>query len=103
MEQNNYEQEHVYNQSPQQPNNQLEVPMTLGEWVITMILLGIPCVGLIMAIVWAFAQENVNTNKKNYCRAYLIFIAISVALFIFANIFMTAMIASIMGSIGNSY
>ena len=39
--------------------------MTTGEWVVTLLLLGIPCVNIIMLFVWAFG--NGNENRKNYC------------------------------------
>ncbi|WMJ89043.1 hypothetical protein [Anaerocolumna sp. MB42-C2] len=59
-------------------NGGLEKPMSLGDWVITLIVLAIPCVGLIMMFVWGFGQGN--TNRRNYCRATLIFAAIGIVL-----------------------
>ena len=40
--------------------------MTMGEWLITLIVLAIPCVNVIMYFVWAFG--NGNENRKNFCR-----------------------------------
>lgn len=63
-------------------NSQLVDPnksvMTMGEWVVTLIVLMIPCVNIIMMLVWAFG--NGNENRKNFCRANLIITAISVVL-----------------------
>ncbi len=62
----------------EQYGGQLEKPMSLGDWIITMLVLAIPCVGLIMTFVWGFGQGN--TSRKNYCRAVLIFAVIGVVL-----------------------
>lgn len=68
-----------YGQPYGQPNGeQLEKPLTLGEWIITVIVVSIPCVGLIMLFVWGFGQGN--TSRKNYCRAMLIMVAIGIVL-----------------------
>ncbi|WP_124068064.1 hypothetical protein [Clostridium sp. E02] len=57
------------------PNKQV---MTMGEWLITLIVMVIPCVNLIMMFVWGFG--NGNENRKNYCRANLIYTAITTVL-----------------------
>ncbi len=61
----------------QRMNNgeQLEKPMSLRDWLITLLVLEIPGVGIVMMFVWGFGQGNV--NKRNYCRAALIFAAIA--------------------------
>lgn len=50
----------------------------MGEWLITLIVLAIPCVNVIMYFVWAFG--NGNENRKNFCRAGLIVMAIGIVL-----------------------
>ena len=52
--------------------------MTMGEWLITLIVLDIPCVNVIMYFVWAFG--NGNENRKNFCRAGLIVMAVGIVL-----------------------
>lgn len=52
--------------------------MTTGEWVVTLLLLGIPCVNIIMLFVWAFG--NGNENRKNYCRATLIWMLVGIGI-----------------------
>ena len=47
--------------------------MTMGEWLITLIVLAIPCVNVIMYFVWAFGNGN-------FCRAGLIVMAIGIVL-----------------------
>jgi len=55
--------------------------MSVGQWVVTYLIMVIPCVGLIMTLVWAFSDSG-NRNRRNYCRAYLIIVAIIVVLVI---------------------
>ncbi|MEY8352272.1 hypothetical protein AALB39_02830 [Lachnospiraceae bacterium 54-53] len=54
--------------------------MTMGEWIVTLIVLMVPCVNVIMMFVWAFG--NGNENRKNFCRANLIMTAIGAVLVI---------------------
>ena len=58
-------------------------PLSVGDWILTLIVLAIPFVGLIFLLYWALSSTS-NTNRKNFCIAYLllalIFIAIIVAL-----------------------
>lgn len=74
-------------------------PMSVGDYLITFIVLGIPLVGFIMSLVWAFGS-NVNLNKKNYCRAYLILAIIGVILGILMSGAIIAMITSLANSQG---
>jgi len=54
--------------------------MSTGEWVVTLLIMMIPCVNIIMLFVWGFGNGNV--NRRNYCRAYLIMVAIGIALYL---------------------
>lgn len=56
-----------------------EAPMTMAEWLITLIVGMIPCIGIIMLFVWAFGSTG-NVNRRNYCRAQLIIVAVSIVL-----------------------
>ena len=55
-------------------DNQLEKPLTTGEWIVTNLVLLIPIVNIVMHFVWAF--DNGNVNRRNFCRARLILFAI---------------------------
>lgn len=55
------------NQDYRDPNTEV---MSMGDWLITLIVGAIPCVGIIMLFVWAFG--NGNENRKNFCRAQLV-------------------------------
>jgi hypothetical protein len=48
-------------------------PITIGNWIITMIILAIPLVNIIMLIVWA-ASASTQPSKKSFAQAYLILI-----------------------------
>lgn len=69
---NHYEYSQQYSQNR---NEQLDnSPMDLKDWILTLIVLLIPCVGIVMYFVWAFSS-NGNINRRNFCRAQLIIFA----------------------------
>ena len=47
-------------------------------WMLAIFAMALPCVGLIMVIVWAFVGEN--ESRKNYFRALIIWFAIIIAI-----------------------
>lgn len=55
--------------------------VTMGEWVVTILLCGIPLVNLIMLFVWAFGSST-KISKKNFAKAQLIFVGIAILLMI---------------------
>lgn len=73
-------------------------PMSIGDWLITMIITYIPLVGLIMLFVWAFGGDT-HPSKKTWAQAVLILVAISIIL---AIIFF-GVIASLIGGMFSSY
>ena len=73
-------------------------PMTIGDWIITLIITYIPLIGLIMLFVWAFGDGS-HPSKKTWAQAVLIMIAISIVL---AIVFF-GIIASILGGIFSEY
>ena len=54
--------------------------MSLGDWIITFIVLAIPLVNIVMLFVWGFSSST-NPNKANFCKAYLILALIGIVLF----------------------
>jgi hypothetical protein len=54
--------------------------MSVGDWMITMLIASIPLVGFIMLFVWAFS-EGTSPSKKNWARATLIFLIILFVLY----------------------
>ena len=55
--------------------------MSVGDWVITMIIASIPLIGIIMLFVWAFGSDT-NLSKKNWAKAILIFFGIIIVIYI---------------------
>lgn len=59
---------------------ELEEPVKMGDWMLLQCLLTfIPCVGVILAIVWAFSK-NEKKSKVNFCKAYLVVFLIQLVL-----------------------
>ena len=88
-------------QAPYQNNDyrqELDEPMTIGDWLLTTFLLAIPCVGLILCFVWGFSSTEKKT-KANYCKAMLIWKAIGIVLSIVYIIFMVSMFGALGASI----
>lgn len=91
-------------QQPQQtyaPQGDTAPVMSLGEWVVTIILQMIPCVNIIMLFVWAFG--NCNPSKKNFARAYLI---ITLVTFVLSIIFVAVAgisFATVAQNVSDSY
>jgi hypothetical protein len=68
-----------FNQAPiYQVPTEDTTPLSTGQWMLTTLVLALPCIGLIMAFVWAFGNGNV--NRRNYSRATLIWMAISIGI-----------------------
>ncbi len=86
-QQNNDVQKNVYQQQQYQyANNNFQPsmdmsPLSLGEWLITLVIGSIPCVGVIVYLVWAFSS-NGNINRRNFCRASLIVVGALAVLYI---------------------
>jgi hypothetical protein len=50
------------------------MPVSLGDWIITLIVLCIPIVNIVMLFVWGFSAGT-HPSKRNFCRAELIIFA----------------------------
>lgn len=55
--------------------------ISLGDWVITLLILAIPIVNLVMLFVWGFS-DGTPPSKQNFCRAYLIWMLIGIVVFV---------------------
>jgi len=73
--------------------------MSVGQWILTILVGIIPCVGLIMYIVWA-VSSNGNSNRKNYCIASLIVSTILVVITIVMYVAFFAVIIAALGMEG---
>jgi ABC-type molybdate transport system permease subunit len=66
-------------------------PMSVGDWIITLLLTAIPLVGFILLIVWAFSSDT-NPSKQNWAKAYLIFMVVG---FIIAALFFSTIMGAL--------
>lgn len=61
-------------------------PMDTIDWINTFIVLGIPIIGQLFMIIWAFSSEQ-NQSKITLCRALLIINSILIAILFIIGIF----------------
>ncbi len=88
-------QQQYQNQQPQQVHYQQKPTVfpavKTGEWMLSMFLLGIPLIGFIMLLVWAFSSDT-NPSKSSWAKATLIWgiIATVVWVVVYLIIFLVA-------------
>ena len=84
---NNYDQRQSMN---------LEEPVSVGEWLVALLVMLIPCVNIVMMFVWAFGSSK--KSKSNYFKAALIMMVIVIVLsFIVSAIFGAALFSALNG------
>lgn len=72
--------------------------ISIGEWIITLIIAAIPLVGFIMLFVWGFGSGT-NPTKANFAKATLVMIAVGIVLwFLFIGAIITAIMSGGMES-----
>ena len=76
--------------------------VSVGEWVVTILITAIPLVGFIMLFVWAFG-DSAQPSKKNWAIATLIWYAIMIVLVIIFFVIFGAIIASMFSGMGGTY
>ncbi len=54
-----------------QPVGRADLPLSVGDWLITLIVLAIPILNIVLYVYWAFFS-NGNKGRVNFCRASLI-------------------------------
>ena len=62
-------------------------PLTVNDWFVTILILALPLVNLVMYFYWAFA-DGVNLNKRNFCRASLLWAAIGIGFCVVVVVFL---------------
>lgn len=76
-------------------------PLSLSDWMVTILITFIPIANLVMLLVWAFSSET-HPSKKNWAKATLIWMLIGFVLyFIFVAIFGMALLSG--GALDNGY
>jgi hypothetical protein len=66
-------------------------PVSVGEWIVTFILLAIPIVNIIMLFVWGFGA-SAHPSKKTYAQATLIIMAVLIGLSVVVGILAAVLI-----------
>ncbi len=56
-------------------------PVTVGEWMITYLLLAIPIVNIVLIFVWAFGS-NTSISKANWAKALLLWFLIGIGIYL---------------------
>ncbi len=69
--------------------------VTIGDWILTMLVMAIPCVNVIMLFVYAFTGDK--ESKKNFFKAQLIIAAVSIILSIILYIVLAAVFVDKIG------
>lgn len=65
---------------------QNDKPLSVGGWMLTLLIMSVPIANIIMLFVWGFGEGN--TSRKNFCRAYLIYMLITVVLTVLFMVFL---------------
>lgn len=68
-----------------------EAPLTYVNYLVLMLLSGIPIAGFVLLIIWS-VRKDVNVNKQNWARAMLTFMCIALLLCV---IFYATLLASL--------
>jgi uncharacterized membrane protein YvbJ len=76
-------------------------PLKTTDYLILFLISAIPVVGLILHLVWALSSTE-NVNRRNFCRAYLIYAAIGVVVTILFTILYAVIFAVAFESIGTA-
>lgn len=71
--------------------------ISVGDWMITLLVSAIPIVNIIMLFVWAFGS-NTNLNKSNWAKAALIWILIVIVLWVLLIVLFGASFMSFMNN-----
>ena len=64
-----------------QPVGRADLPLSVGDWLITLIVLAVPILNIVLYIYWAFFSKG-NKGRINFCRASLILMLVGLFLVI---------------------
>ena len=64
----------------------LEEPVSVGEWIVSMLLMLVPCLNIIMMFVWAFGKDE-KKSKSNFFKASLIYMGVVLVLYLILAVF----------------
>ena len=64
----------------------LEEPVSVGEWIVSMLIMLVPCLNIIMMFVWAFGKSE-KKSKSNFFKASLIYAGVMLVLYLIFAVF----------------
>lgn len=76
---NGYKPEYV---SEREEFQYIQTPVSIGEWMITLLIMTLPLINVIMLFIWAFSG-NSNISKANWAKATIIWGVIIIAVYLF--------------------
>lgn len=91
-------------QTPGQGGYQIpmEEPISVGDWMISLLIMMIPCIGVIMMFVWAFSSTE-KKSKSNFFKAQLIWALIWTVLSIVIFVIIGASAATMLSDLNYYY
>lgn len=89
---NNNQQQPVYRE---RESNFIQAPISVGEWMTTLLIMAIPLVNIIMLFVWAFSG-NINLSKANWAKASLIWSLIIIVFYAIILLIFGTILAGLM-------
>ena len=72
----------------------MEPEMSVKDWIITFLIMMVPCVNIVMIFVWAFS--NTNKTRANFFKAYLIIMAVMMVLSLILSVALGSVFAVLM-------
>lgn len=76
-------------------NQHLAPAMSVGQWLITMLIMAIPIVNVVMLVIWGFGNSD-NPNRKNWAIAQIIVIAVMIVIWMLLLSTMVGMMSGLM-------
>lgn len=76
--------------------------VSIGDWLLTLLIMGIPLINLIMLFVWAFGNGT-KPSKANWAKASLIMMLISIGIIVLLALLFGSLISSFMNSGADYY
>lgn len=76
-------------------NQNVDQPLSVKEWALTIFISGLPLIGLILLLIWAFSDDT-NIHKKNWAKGSLL-LMILVMIIVFGFLFLFGGIALMSG------
>ncbi len=80
----------------QQPAGQSQLPVSVGDRMVTLLIMIIPIVNIVMLFVWAFG-DSTKVSKANWAKASLIWMAIGIVFSILLFMAGVGLVSALMG------